>query len=144
MDGELRLVDPLGHKAGRDSENHQIPKSSYGKIVEHPDHPEISKAIAVEVCDPKAGTYEITVWEHTKGPYRIRVATHQHSVYYSDYLYPVAESGRACDYKFEFRPTEGYPIRWLDVQGDLMPISEHPRCIPLQRASIGNMDSQAD
>lgn len=47
---ELELVDPAGRKVGYSDENHPIPRSQYGKVVEIPSHPERSKAVAVEIC----------------------------------------------------------------------------------------------
>lgn len=68
-EAELKPVGPVSRKAGRDSDE-DPPKSCYGKIVEIPDHSEMSKAVAVEVFDPKMGTYKIIVWEHSRGAYR--------------------------------------------------------------------------
>jgi hypothetical protein len=37
---ELGLIDPAGRKAGTSGDNHPIPRSQYGEVVEMPSHPQ--------------------------------------------------------------------------------------------------------
>ena len=70
---ELGLVDPKGRTAGANSAD-SIPRSRYGRIVEVPSHPDMRKAIAVEICDAIQGKYVISVSEHGNFDYRLTVA----------------------------------------------------------------------
>lgn len=52
---DIGLVDPAGRTAGMEHRDHSIPHSQYGRVIEIPSLPELSKAVAIEICDPEPG-----------------------------------------------------------------------------------------
>ncbi len=127
---ELRLVDPNGRMAGaRVSSNESIPRSHYGNIIEMPKHPEISKAVAVEVCDPRQGEYEVTVWERTTGAkYDLRIVGDSRTSMESQSLTLASVSGRTCRFRFRLTRREGLEIGWIDKLGRTVGPAEAATC----------------
>ena len=136
VDVALRVVDPQHRTAGYGANDHPIPKSSYGRVIEMPRHADVSKAVAVEICDAMEGKYELTVWEHSKAEYRVHVRGMDANHHFTDILYPIPEEGRVCRYMFQYRLDTDETIRWLDGQGRMLPFPEKPACTPVQRASL--------
>src|SRR5512146_1227060 len=89
-----------GALLARVTRNGRFQKSSYGKVLEMPTRSIPSKALAVEVCDPAEGNYELTVWEDAKADYVILVRSTGEKHSYTDMLYPAAVEGRVCRYRF--------------------------------------------
>lgn len=132
-DVELSLTDPRGRNAGKDPRGVSIPHSEYGRTVEIPKSPEMSKSVALEVCDAVTGRYIFTVTEHGRAEYHIDVKGYdgksgnlQHS------LNRRAGGGRTCQFRFRFLMAEGeVKIDWLDETDQ--PFFEDPRpvCHPV-------------
>jgi hypothetical protein len=132
---ELQLTDTLGRSTGYGQHSHPIPDSSYRRVVELPDLPERSKALAVEVCNATVGNYDLTVSEESTGPYRLSVRGVAPGLDgETRILHPVPQEGRICRYRFTFSLTErGANIHWLDEAGNV--IESHTRdapCIPVK------------
>jgi len=114
-DVELSLTDPRGRNAGKDQHGVSIPHNQYGRIVEIPKSPEMSRSVALEVCDAVTGRYILTVTEHGRAEYHIDVKGYdgksgnlQHS------LNRRADGDRTCQYRFRFLMAEGeVKIDWL-------------------------------
>jgi hypothetical protein len=140
IDIELGLIDPAGRKAGSGgNDNHPIPRSQYGKVVEIPSHPESSKAVAVEICGAMPGRYLISVSEHGTLDYRLTVRGDDGTESnYGNESEPVnlhADGDRMCRYRFNLSMEDGYlAIRWLDSAGHPLKFSEHPTCDVVPRA----------
>jgi hypothetical protein len=140
IDIELGLLDPAGRKAGSGgNDNHPIPRSQYGKVVEIPPHPESSKAVAVEICDPMPGPYLISVSEHGTLDYRLTVTgddgTESNHGNESEPVNLHADGDRMCRYRFNLSMENGYlAIRWLDSTGHPLKFSERPTCDVVPRA----------
>ena len=107
----LGLVDPHGRSAGSGHHGDIIPRSRYGKVVEIPPHPEMSKAIAVEICGAMPGSYLIEVSEHGSFDYRLSVTgddgTNSNQ---SNETQPVnlhSDGDRMCHFRFRFRMAKG-------------------------------------
>jgi hypothetical protein len=131
---ELRLIDPLQRHAGDIVDAPQIPKSHYGKIVEIPRRPEISKAVAIEICDATPGQYLITVSEHVRTEYVISVTGdgETQNLYIRN-----PEESRTCRYRFYFSIADGKAaIRWLDHSNHPMRFAQQPDCDSVLRAAI--------
>jgi hypothetical protein len=134
---ELELVDPSGRRAGSGQQELTIPHSHYGKIVEIPEYPARSKAIAVEICDAIGGRYIFSVLEHDKTQFKIAVKGYdgkdgeQIAI-----LNNVSGGDRTCQYKFDFSVVKGkVAIRWLDRTNHPLPLLEEPTCGTVSRAS---------
>jgi hypothetical protein len=135
-DVEIRLTNPQGRSAGNGPHDNQIPKSQYGKVAEMPKRPNISKAVAVEVCDAIAGRYVIRVTEHGSAEYRITVRGGGDKVdTNAQILYLRPDGERTCEYRFYFLIAEGKAaIRWLDNGDHPLEFLRHPECGPVPRA----------
>jgi hypothetical protein len=108
---DLGLVDPDGRSAGSGHHGPSIPRSQYGKVVEIRPHPEMSKAIAVEICGAMPGSYLIEVSEHGSFDYRLSVTgddgTNSNQ---SNETQPVnlhSDGDRMCHFRFRFRMAKG-------------------------------------
>jgi hypothetical protein len=139
VDIELELVDPAGRKVGGGGNNHPIPRSQYGKVVEIPSHPESSKAVAVEICEPMSGAYLISVSEHGTLDYHLIVraddGTENNHGNESETVSLHADGDRMCRYRFNLSIENGYlAIRWLDSTGHPLKFLEHPTCDVVPRA----------
>lgn len=134
-DVELRLTDPKGHVTGNGSRENEIPNSQYGQIVEIPQHPTLSKAVAVEVCQAVQGRYAFTVTEHGGSQYRITVRGNDgKDGNESQVLSFQAHGDRTCQYRFYFLMAEGkVSIRWLDTNDHPLPFLERPECEAVPR-----------
>ena len=125
---ELVLTDPLGRTTGEGSHGKQIPESSYGDILEIPQHAERSKARAVEVCDAEQGVYEIKVEELATGPYLL-VASANGATDNGDsaILNHIGRKGRIRQYRFRFAIRDRkLTLNWLDAQGHEQLLIETP------------------
>ena len=130
---DLGLVDPTGRKAGTGDDNHPIPRSQYGKVVEMPSHPDSSKVVAVEICGAMPGTYLITLSEHGSFDYRLSVSgddgsgSNQGNMTEPVHLH--ADGNRVCRYRFDFSMENStVTIRWLDKDGRPLRFAERPTC----------------
>lgn len=138
LDVELELVNPSGREAGSAKHEVSIRHSHYGKIVESPEDPDRSKAIAVEICDAIGGRYVFSVLEHNRTQFKIAVKGYdgkdgeQIAI-----LNNVSGEDRTCQYKFDFSMVKGkVAIRWLDRTNHPLPLLEEPICGAVSRASI--------
>ena len=136
---DLGLVDPDGRSAGGGHHGPSIPRSQYGKVVEIPPHPEMSKAVAVEMCGAMPGAYLITVSEHGSFDYRLTVTgddgTHSNQGNETQPVNLQADGDRMCHFKFNFRMAKGkVAIQWLDKTGHPLRFAEFPTCEPIPRA----------
>lgn len=124
----LMLTDPLGRTAGEGSRGRRIPESSYGNIVEIPQHPDRSKARAVEVCNAEQGVYEIRVEELATDPYLL-LASGDGAADKSDsaILNHIGRKGRIRQYRFKFTIKDRrLSLNWLDAQGREQLLIETP------------------
>jgi hypothetical protein len=136
---EMRLTDPSGRNAGGTTDAHQIPNSHYGRIVEMPKQPDISKAVAIEICDARPGRYLMTTSERGGAEYRISVTGDDgKNENETQILYVrTAEDGRTCRYRFYFLMADGkVAIRWLDDTNHPLRFGQQPDCDPGPRASL--------
>ncbi len=128
---ELVLTDPLGRAAGKSSSDQRIPDSSYGEINELPNHQQLhSRALAVEVCNPKEGIYQISVEEKAAEKYALVVSARNPTAGTSNslLLHHIARNKQARNYRFAFRVENHILVlRWLDPQGH-----EVPDALPLE------------
>lgn len=136
---ELGLSDPDGRSAGAGHHSHSIPRSQYGKIVEIPSHPEMSKAVAVEICGAVPGAYLISVSEHGNFDYRLSVTgddgTRSNQGNETQPVNLHADGDRMCHFRFNFRMAKGkVAIQWLDNTGHPLAFLERPTCEPVPRA----------
>lgn len=131
-DVEVRLVDPLGRSSGNPRKGKRIPKTQYGRVIEVPDHPTKSKAIAVEVCEAIQGDYIVIVSGHKKEEYGLRVnaddgGTGNEGMSSTFYSRP----DRTCKFEFRFLMQDhSVTLRWLrdHVQiADSNPVCEIPQ-----------------
>lgn len=135
---DLGLVDPAGRTAGMGHDNHSIPNSQYGRVIEIPSHPDMSKAVAIEVCDARPGAYLVSVLEGGERDYRLSVSADDGSgSNKGNDAEPVnirAEEDRVCRYRFKLEMFHGdVAIRWLDKDGHLLSFAERPTCDPVPR-----------
>ena len=70
---ELRLTDPMGRTIGFGSHKKRIPYSHYGKVVELPEHPDISKTLEAAVCRAVRGHYALEVKSHDSVHYVLSI-----------------------------------------------------------------------
>ena len=136
---ELGLVDPDGRSAGSGHHGHSIPRSQYGKVVEIPPHPEMSKVVAVEICGAMPGAYLISVSEHGNFDYRLSVTGDDGTgSNQGNETQPVnlhADGDRMCHFRFNFRMAKGrVAIQWLDSAVHPLAFAERPTCEPVPRA----------
>jgi len=134
----LGLVDPHGRSAGSGHHGDIIPRSRYGKVVEIPPHPEMSKVVAVEICGALSGAYLISVSEHGNLDYRLDVTaddgTRSNQGNMSQPVNLHADGDRMCHFRFNFRMAKGkVAIQWLDGIGHPLAFSEMPTCDPVPR-----------
>jgi len=134
---ELGLVDPAGRKAGSSDDNHPIPRSQYGKVVEIPSHPDRSKAVAVEICGAMPGTYHITISEHGSFDYRLSIRSDDGSGSNQGNETATvnlrADGERQCRYWFDFSmENRRVAIIWLDKAGHPLRFAERPLATPSQ------------
>jgi hypothetical protein len=130
---ELALVDPERRSAGTGAHEHPIPRSQYGKIVEMPTHPEMSKVTGVEVCGAIPGRYVINVYEHGNFEYRLSVSGNDGTgSNYGNETQPLmleTDGDRVCRYRFAFVISKGrVAIQWLDSAGHPLRMGESPSC----------------
>jgi hypothetical protein len=133
---DLRLTDPKERSSGSGRQDHPIPNSYYGRVVDMPKNPDKSKAVAVEVCGAMPGRYRFTVSEHGRGEYFVTVSGEDGK--YGSQSQPLrlhADGGRVCQYHFRFLMGEGkVAILWLDSSGHPLGFSEYPGCETLPTA----------
>ena len=135
-DVELSLTDPRGRNAGKGAHGNRIPRSRYGRMVEIPKSPDMSKAVAVEVCDAVPGRYIFTVTEHGSAEYHIDVKGYdgkggnlQHMLNRRNY------GDRTCQFRFRFLMAENeVKIDWLDEADQPFFDTPRPVCNPVPRA----------
>jgi hypothetical protein len=125
---ELTITDPVGRVEGEENRSKRIPDSSYGRIVEVPQHPEMSKAVAVEVCNAEQGIYSLEIGETGSGPYVVMAdGDGDVDIGGSTFLYHVGRPGRVLRYKFRFTIKDRkVDIGWLDDKGKEQAILETP------------------
>jgi hypothetical protein len=136
---ELGLADPNGRVAGSGQHGDPIPRSHYGKVVEMPQHPEMSKVTAVEICGAMAGAYVISVSEHGDFDYRLSVTgddgTGSNHANETQPVHLHTEGDRMCRFRFNFRMEKGkVAIQWLDNTGHPLAFPDFPTCEPIPRA----------
>jgi hypothetical protein len=136
---DLGLGDPDGRSAGSGHHGRSIPRSQYGKVVEIPPHPEMSKAVAVEICGAIPGTYLIEVSEHGSFDYLLTVrgddGTKSNQGNQTQPVNLHSDGDRMCHFRFNFRMAKGkVAIQWLDNTGHPLRFAESPTCEPIPRA----------
>jgi len=115
----LSVTDPLSRTDGFVSKRGNIPDSTYGPVIEIPNLPERSRALAFEICNAEQGVYEIKISELGDEAYRLSVSGRGSTK--NDealVLHHVSQEGRIRHYRFIFR-IEGDKLilRWLDRDG---------------------------
>jgi len=138
-DIELEVRDTSGAQAGYGKYERRIPESRYGRVAEIPKAPEHSRAVAVEVCNAKAGRYTFTVYEHGNFPYRISVTgddgRNSNEGNETQIIYRQPNQGTACRFSFDFLMSDGkVTIHWLDKENRPLPFAVAPSCEPVPRA----------
>jgi hypothetical protein len=116
---QLQLTDPSGRTKGNGTRGLKIPSSRYGEVVQIPNAPNSSRAIAIEVCDAEQGTYEFHVREAGIQPYLLEVRGMGDTDNIETLaLHHVALDGRRRSYKFIFKIDGRHvTVRWLDDAG---------------------------
>jgi len=132
---DIGLVDPAGRTAGIEHHDHSIPHSQYGRVIEIPSHPELSKAVAVEICNPHLGAYLISVSESGDQHYRLSVrASDGSGAMLAEPVNLRADGDRICHYRFKLEmQTKHVVIRWLDKNGESLSFGERPTCDAVPR-----------
>jgi hypothetical protein len=130
---DLGLVDPAGRTAGMGHDDRSIPNSQYGMVIEIPSHPDMSKAVAIEICDAGPGAYLVSVLESGEKDYRLSVSADDGSGSNkgndSEEVNIRAEGDRVCHYRFKLQLQNGHvAIRWLDKAGHPLSFAERPIC----------------
>jgi hypothetical protein len=130
---DVGLVDPKGRSVGSGHHGPAIPRSQYGKVVDAPQHPEMTKAVAVEICGALPGVYLISVREHGNLDYRLTVrgddGTRSNQGNEAQFVNLHADSDRVCHYRFDFRMVKGtVGIQWLDNTGHPLASADSPTC----------------
>lgn len=135
----LGLVNPDGRSAGSRQHGRSIPRSQYGRIVQIPSLPKMSKAVAVEICGAMPGAYLISVSEHGNFDYRLTVSgddgTRSNEGNETQPVNLHADGDRMCHFRFNFRMAKGkVAIQWLDNTGHPLAFAEFPTCESVPRA----------
>lgn len=126
---QLELTDPAGRSTGADTNGQGIPSSRYAEVVELPQAPNRSKAIAVEVCEAEQGVYQVQVHEVGLGQYLLSIralwtgaADNMETLVQRN----LGNKGRTRGYKFIYRIEDRQiVVRWLDEQGRELDRLEH-------------------
>jgi hypothetical protein len=124
---QLMLTDPSGRTAG-EGPGERIPDSSWGEIVQLPEHPQRSRARAVEVCNAEQGIYQVKVRELGSGPYLlVASASGDADNDSSAVLHHIGRKGRIRLYRFKFTVKDRQlNLRWLDSEGREQALIETP------------------
>lgn len=135
---DLGLVDPGGRTAGMERNDHSIPDSQYGRVIEIPSHPDMSKALAIKICDAHPGSYLVSVLESGERDYRLSVSADDGSgSNKGNVAEPVhlhAKGDRVCHYRFKLEMQNGdVAVRWLDRNGHPLRFAERPTCDAVPR-----------
>jgi hypothetical protein len=115
------LTDPQGKTSGFGTVDSQIPNSRYGNTIELPNSPNMSKVLAVEVCQPSQGVYTVTIEERAIGRYRLAVTATGEDTANTEVLRLAAQEGRTRDYKFKYALKNGNStVRFVQNDGKLL------------------------
>jgi hypothetical protein len=114
-DVELRLMDPGGHPLAS-GKNKRVSKFQSGRVIEIPRHPEMSMAVAVEVCDLTQGDYALVVSEHANAEYRLAVQADDGSTGNEAISAGISSRrGRTCTYPFRvLMHYHSVRVSWLE------------------------------
>lgn len=114
----ISVSDPLGRTEDFATKMNTIPNSAYGPVVEIRSTPARSKALALQICDPEQGTYEIKLTELGDDPYRVTVRGRAPHDDWALILHHVSRKGRIRRYKFVFRiERDKLVLKWLYKDG---------------------------
>jgi hypothetical protein len=129
-DVELRLIDPGGHDLARGKHKNVFSKFHSGRVIELRQLPEISRAVAAEVCDATQGDYALIVSEHTNAEYRLAVSADDGSTGSEAMDSAVlSRPGRTCTYPFRvLMQYHSVRVRWLASDKPMQAAFPDPIC----------------
>jgi hypothetical protein len=115
---ELQVMDGQRRTTGFGDSTKRIPRSSYRRLVEIPDAPDNSKAVAIEICDAKPDSYELLVLEKKQESYILTLRGVAASGTHSATMPRFAQPERTCRYRFVFAiMSDSIRLEWTDKFG---------------------------
>jgi hypothetical protein len=127
-DVELRLIDPSGQPLANGK--HKRVRNHSGRIIEIPRHPEMSKAVAAEVCGATQGDYALVVSEHANAEYHLAVRADDGNTGNEAMSSAVSSRpGRTCTYPFRvLMQYHSVRVRWLQSNEPMQAAFPDPIC----------------